>query len=194
MAMSASPGAQDPPPSPEVIVWSATRKLDWKDFKGKPPARRLEGALSAISHEYAVGCRDQVLQMRVQTVFVPDQSWVAARILSSGLASRVGIRHEQLHFDLAEVHARRMRKVFRELRDPCKHSDDALIDMAEKDVKAHWATQRRYDIDTENGQLEARQHDWERRVAADLAALEAFAAAPPTGTAAARTGRDNSAS
>jgi hypothetical protein len=66
--------------------------------------------------------------------------------------------------------------------------------MAEKVVKAHWAAQRRYDIDTENGQLEARQHDWERRVAADLAALEAFAAAPPTGTAAARTGRDNSAS
>ena len=46
---SAVTSAQEPPVPDEVIVWSAARKLDWKDFKGKPPAGTLGGALSAIS-------------------------------------------------------------------------------------------------------------------------------------------------
>jgi hypothetical protein len=175
MLFGVVPAAQEATTGSDAMTWTATRKLDWKDFKAKPPAGRLQGALSAISHEYAVGCRDQVLQVRVQTLFLPDKSWVAQRILTSGLASRVGIRHEQVHFDLAEVYARRMRKLFRELRDPCRHSDAALVEMAEQVLKELGTAQRRYDIDTENGQLEAKQNDWERNVAGELKALAAFA-------------------
>jgi hypothetical protein len=176
---SAVTSAQDSRVADDVIVWSATRKLDWKDFKGKPPGGTLGGALSAISHDYAAGCRDDALQTRVQTIFMPQQSWVTYRIASSGLASRVGLVHEQIHFDLAEVYARRIRKLFRELRDPCPRSDAELMGMAEKVIKEHWAAQRRYDLETENGQLERRQNDWERKTAGELAALGEFAAEVP---------------
>jgi hypothetical protein len=175
MAAAVVPGAQDPQGADEVIVWSPTRKLDWKDFKGKPPAGTLGGALSAISHDYAVGCRDDVLQVRVRTVFMPRQSWVTYRIASSGLASRVGLVHEQIHFDLAEVYARRIRKRFRELRDPCPRSDAELMGMAEQVINDHWTAQRRYDTETENGQVGRRQEDWERKIAGELAALAEFA-------------------
>jgi hypothetical protein len=176
---SAVTSAQEPPVPDEVIVWSAARKLDWKDFKGKPPAGTLGGALSAISHDYAAGCRDQALQVRVQTIFMPKQSWVTYRIASSGLASRVGLAHEQIHFDLAEVYARRIRKMFRELRDPCPRSDAELMGMAEQVIKEHWTVQRRYDFETENGQIERRQNDWARKIAGELAALDEFAAEVP---------------
>ena len=170
--------ARNPQGAEEIIVWSATRKLDWKDFRSKPPPNTLAGALSAISHDYAVGCRDQALQLRVQTIFVPGRSWVTYRIVSSGLASRVGIRHEQIHFDLAEVYTRRIRKMFRELRDPCPRSDAELAGMVEQIIKEHWTAQRRYDTETENGQLEAKQNDWEKRIAAELTALAPFAERP----------------
>jgi len=172
------PLPQEPQGAEEIIVWSATRKLDWKDFRSKPPPNTLAGALSAISHDYAVGCRDQALQLRVQTIFVPGRSWVTYRIVSSGLASRVGIRHEQIHFDLAEVYTRRIRKMFRELRDPCPRSDAELAGMVEQIIKEHWTAQRRYDTETENGQLEAKQNDWEKRIAAELTALAPFAERP----------------
>ena len=175
LAAAVMPWAQDPQGADEVIVWSAVRKLDWKDFKGKPPAGTLGGALSAISHDYAAGCRDQVLQVRVQTVFMPRQSWVTYRIASSGLASRVGLVHEQIHFDLAEVYARRIRKMFRELRDPCPRPDAELMGMAEAVIKDHWTAQRRYDTETENGQVGRRQEDWQRKIAGELAALAEFA-------------------
>ena len=172
------PLPQEPQGAEEIIVWSATRKLDWKDFRSKPPPNTLAGALSAISHDYAVGCRDQALQLRVQTIFVPGRSWVTYRIVSSGLASRVGIRHEQIHFDLAEVYTRRIRKMFCELRDPCPRSDAELAGMVEQIIKEHWTAQRRYDTETENGQLEAKQNDWEKRIAAELTALAPFAERP----------------
>jgi hypothetical protein len=175
MAATAVAAAQDAPAAEEIIVWSAARKLDWKDFKGKPPGGTLGGALSAISHDYAAGCRDQMLQVRVQTVFMPRQSWVTYRIASSGLASRVGLVHEQIHFDLAEVYARRIRKLFRELRDPCPRSDAELMAMAEQVIKDHWTVQRRYDLETENGQVGRRQADWQRKIARELAALATYA-------------------
>jgi hypothetical protein len=178
LAAAVVPLARDPQSADEIIVWTTTRKLDWKDFRSKPPPNTLAAALSAISHDYAVGCRDQALQVRVQTIFVPGKSWVAYRIVSSGLASRVGIRHEQIHFDLAEVYARPIRRTLRELRDPCPRSDAELAGMVEQVIKEHWAAQRRYDTETENGQLEAKQNDWEKRIAGELTALAAFAERP----------------
>ncbi len=163
-------------PTDDAITWSAARKLDWSDFKAKPEGGALGGARSAISHTYAIGCRDQVLQMKVQSIFLPDQSWVSYRIMSSGLASRVGLRHEQIHFDLAEVYARRVRKLLRELRDPCSRSDAELNAMAEHVFTDHWTAQRRYEQETHAGELEPKQVEWDKRIAAELLALAAFAA------------------
>ena len=174
LASSALASAQVPAAGEDVIVWSATRKLDWKDFKAKAEGGALGGARIAISHDYSIGCRDGVLQARVQAVMVPSKSWVTYRILSSGLASRVGLRHEQVHFDQAEVYARRVRKLLRELSKPCSRSDDELNEMAERIFKEHWANQRRYDEQTDHGEVERRQSEWERTIAAQLEELKAF--------------------
>jgi hypothetical protein len=61
------------------------------------------------------------------------------------------------------------------LRDPCPRSDAELAGMVEQISKEHWTAQRRYDTETENGQLEAKQNDWEERIAGELTALAAFA-------------------
>lgn len=92
-----------------------------------------------------------------------------------GLQGQAACRHARRHFDLAEVYARRVRKLFRELRDPCPRSDAELMGMAEKVIKEHWRAQRRYDLETENGQIERRQNDWQRKIAGELAALAEYA-------------------
>jgi len=163
--------------SPEPIVWSARRKLDWTDFLAKPP-RDLDGARSVLSYNYAAGCRDGRLQATVTALFLPDRSWVSYRIVSSGLASRVGLRHEQTHFDMKEVYARRARKMFAELAAPCPRSDESLLALAERVFKDEAAAQERFEIETRDGENETRQIEWEKRVASDLAALSAYTAAP----------------
>lgn len=158
----------------EVIVWSASRPLTWNDFKAKPPHGEL-AARSAINHSYSVGCSDNTLHVRVQTVFLPAQSWVSDRILLSGLPSRLGLAHEQVHFDLAEVAARRARKLLRELVNPCARSDAELNALVEKVLGTLQATQRQYDLESATGSAEAQQFQWAARVAADLKALRSFA-------------------
>jgi hypothetical protein len=157
----------------DPIVWSATRKLTWDDFKAKP-RRELDGARSAISHTIQTGCRNGALQARVLTLFHPEQSSVTYRIISSGLASRVGLAHEQLHFDLAEVFARRIRQMYTELAQPCPRSDDALQALADPILLELQAEQRRFDDQTSRGELEARQIDWAKKIAAALDALKTF--------------------
>ncbi|HSC29611.1 MAG TPA: DUF922 domain-containing protein [Vicinamibacterales bacterium] len=156
-----------------AIVWSQARPLTWSDFKGVA-TRDLDGARSAISHTIAVGCRDGGLYVRVLAMFLPAQSWVTYRIVSSGLASRVGLQHEQIHFDIAELYARRMRKMYGELPDPCPQPDDALQKLADPLLRGVSATQRRYDDETSFGELEAVQLEWKKRVARELAELDAF--------------------
>lgn len=173
----APPDALDgirPPIQDDAIVWSADRQLTWDDFKGKP-IRELDGARSALNYRTAVGCRNQRLQVRILTVFLPAQSSVTYRIISSGLASRVGLAHEQLHFDLAEVFARRVRRMYAELKSPCPRTDDALNALADPVFREAAETQNRYDDYTRFGESEARQLEWAKRIAADLAELEAWA-------------------
>jgi hypothetical protein len=159
----------------DAIRWSPSRPLAWEDFKGKPPAGYLHGALSALSYSYAVGCRDGVLQAEIAALFLPRQSWVAQRILTSGLASRVGLQHEQVHFDLSEVYARRVRQRFATLEHPCPRTDDQLNQIAEEILREHSAAQRRFEDETRAGELESRQIEWRARVDKELEALAAFA-------------------
>ena len=157
----------------DAIVWTATRKLTWDDFKAKP-LRELDGARSAISHTVQIGCRGGSLQVRVLTLFHPQQSSVTYRIISSGLASRVGLAHEHLHFDIAEIFARRIRQMYAELAEPCPRTDEALQALADPIFRELQAEQRRFDDQTRFGELEAKQLEWAKRIAAELDALQAF--------------------
>jgi hypothetical protein len=164
-------------PQPSVIVWSPTRKLSWEDFRAKPPGGRLTGALSAVGFNYAFGCRDGALHAEIVAEFMPDRSYVADRIITSGLASRAGLEHEQIHFDIAEVYARRVRKFFRELTDACPRADEALTALAQKILKDAAERQRRYDSETHSGEMGVRQDEWARTIRRELTELAAFASA-----------------
>ena len=174
LALTVMVASQSATATDDIIVWSAERKLTWDDFKARPPSGSLGGARAALGFGFTFGCRDNQLQVHVAARFHPQQSWVTYRIISSGLASRVGLQHEQTHFDLAEVYARRIRKYFRELKDPCPRSDAELEALAEPLFREEGAAQRRYDKETENGQLGGRQERWDKDVARQLGELSAF--------------------
>jgi len=157
-----------------TIPWSADRKLTWADFRAKAPGR-LSGAQSVLGYSYALGCRSGALEATFTAVFYPNESWVAARISTSGLASPIGLRHEQLHFNLKELHARRMRRHFREIATPCPVSDETLDAMVAPLMRAENAEQQKFDQASNNGERVDVLEEWERRVAGELTALAAFA-------------------
>lgn len=91
------------------IEWHPDRKLTWKDFQGKPFKTSWAAATTAsgISYEYNGIERngEYDLDFKVTTYFYPDKSWYHPK-----LCDAVVLNHEQLHFDISEIFARKFRE------------------------------------------------------------------------------------
>jgi hypothetical protein len=155
------------------VPWS-TRRLVWTDFRGQPPANGEEGARTAHGLYYVWSCRGETFRYRVRAAFHPLRSWVKPMVAEHPVESARVLRHEQGHFDLSEVFARRIRKRFDDLTTPCALNDSELGAMARQLVEEERATQRRYDAETRHSLIEARQTDWENQIRRWLATLAPY--------------------
>ncbi len=147
-----------------AFPWSARRPLAWSDFQGPPPSEGSEGAKISYTVYSGWRCRGTVFEFRVIAGFRPRQSWVKAIVLNDSTQRRTILRHEQTHFDLVEVHARRMRRAFGDLVRPCSLTDRELSALAERLSQEEKAEQRRYDSETNHGLLADKQAGWSAEV------------------------------
>ena len=155
----------------EAFPWALKRPLTWADFKGDPPRDGGAAAETAYTLLYGSQCRGQAFEFRVVAAFRPKESWVRPAILKRPADSARALRHEQTHFDLAEVHARRMRRHFAELMAPCRVSTSDLSEIAERMVKEEAAAQEKYDAETDHSRVAAEQARWDKEVASQLTTL-----------------------
>ncbi len=99
------------------ILWQENKKLKIQDFKAenndtiKVNRKQFLGAISAIRIEYSSFQRNKnsVPDFSVKTYFDPNESWML-------LKNDYVLQHEQIHFDLTELYARKMRKSVESLR------------------------------------------------------------------------------
>lgn len=94
----------------DAISWEAGRKLSWADFRGDAPETKQVAATTASGISYSFqseGNRGLYrVDYEVNAFFYPHKSWYHKELCDS-----VVLRHEQLHFDITELYARRMRKL-----------------------------------------------------------------------------------
>ena len=101
----------------DFILWQVNKKLKIKDFKAenkdtlKVNQQQFLGAISAIRIEYSSFQRNKnsVPDFSIKTYFDPNESWML-------LKNDYVLQHEQIHFDLTELYARKMRKSVESLR------------------------------------------------------------------------------
>jgi hypothetical protein len=157
-----------------ALRWSAARPLAWTDFRGTAPSGGMEGAQTAYGLFYGLRCTRDVFQFQVTTGFLPRDSWVKPSVLASADESRRTLAHEQTHFDLSEVYARRMRRYFADLFRPCDQPLDRWRAVAEKFVRDESSAQDRYDDETRHGLIADRQRTWTADVTDQLKELGKF--------------------
>jgi hypothetical protein len=158
-----------------ALPWSATRRLAWSDFRARPPAGRAEAAVTATSLIWGFHCTGELFTFQTVAMFLPDRSWVDPAVsiqLGSGMAT---LRHEQTHFDLTEVFARRMRQFFRALSHPCDKTTEQLTEFGDRFARDESNAQRQYDEATANGRAVAAQSRWDNDVEHWLQTLAAYA-------------------
>ncbi len=91
----------------ETIEWTPESKLTWKDFKVKAPSnvRAAATTASGISYEFSTRFEggEMMVDYSVHTFFYPTKSWYKPKICND-----LTLVHEQLHFDISELFARKM--------------------------------------------------------------------------------------
>lgn len=158
-----------------ALSWSSTRRLSWRDFQGAPILSGDEGAHTSYSLYSAARCVQDHFEFIAIAAILPAQSWVRPAIVADAGLSRATLQHEQTHFDLTESYARRMRKYFEELYDPCARSEGDLDAQAQRYVTTEATMQARYDEETSNGRLAQKQAEWDAEVVRQLASLGRYA-------------------
>jgi hypothetical protein len=135
---------------PRVLKWNQHPTLNWTDFQGRP--RRTTGEPSAVTDtgfRVRLECRENALDILVAAEFYPRSSWVKSPRKSPEL-----LRHEQGHFDLTELYARKMIKAIRDANIACE--DDRRAEAAGKKIfeqlDREWEkAEKQYDAETKDG-------------------------------------------
>lgn len=180
-----TPGPPPPPreplrvpgrPAPDSIPWSASRPLAWADFRGQPDMSNSVAAVTTYALAWESDCTSDGFRFAVASVFLPEQSWVKPDVPARVEEGRRTLAHEQTHFDLSEVHARKMRRALARAATPCRLTQAQLESIVEPFIREDQVLQGRYDHETRNGLDVVHQARWDEDVAQQLEALSRYAA------------------
>jgi len=149
----------------QVIAWSPELKLSWSDFQGKPTNEESAATTaSGITYRFSTTTwGDEVeLDFIVTTHFYPEKSWYRPN-----LCDAVILNHEQLHFDIAEVFSRKMRKRLSATKFT-KNVKAEVAKIYEEINMALYAFQNRYDNETNFSRNREKQLLWNKKISALL--------------------------
>lgn len=150
------------------IAWSATDPLVWTDFSGPVDEESPMTAHTRSRWEVTWDCAAGTFELKATALFDKEGSWRKSDAFADLLA------HEQLHFDIAELYARKLRRHFALLPDPCAMDNDEIrAEVAE--IREDWhACEERYDAETDHSRDREAQARWAAEIRQQLQALARY--------------------
>ena len=156
-------------PYEKEVVWTPTRRLRIVDFKASTADRPFEAATSSgIRYHYAGKLFQQRVQLTIETVFDCQNSYFKGQQVPE-----LTLAHEQGHFDIAEIFARRFAQAIQE-----QVADTKELEQKQEAIYRRIATdaqtmQDKYDTAVYADR--SQQPAWLATIAQELAALDAYA-------------------
>jgi hypothetical protein len=152
-----------------VVEWIKDRKLNWEDFKGIPPSITETNASANTNCGFDVSAESngnkELMAVRIKNIFYCDKSWVRM-----DKKHRLDLlEHEQAHFDLCEVYARRLRKRVEDSNYKLD-IDNAIFEVFEAFKKR----QKLYDQETNHSRNKEKQVEWLNIIAHELLELDNY--------------------
>jgi len=151
----------------DAIQWSAKR-LTWNDYLAKPGTYDDAAAITstALGIEYHV--KDNVLSYKITCLFSKTKSW--GRYKSEYILS-----HEQGHFDITEIFARKLAKAMDEYDFKSKTFRTDLDNIYQRIMKEKEDYQELYDRGTDYSRDKKMQAEWLKKIEEELDELEDWA-------------------
>jgi len=156
-----------------IIHWNDSLKLSWNNFKDQPNPNTDVVAITAsgMTFQYSIKKTDDRITgftTQVQTIFYPEKSWFKPERANNHILS-----HEQLHFDITELHTRKFRQQITaiEISENLVDNLDSLHLQIQKDLKN---MQNLYDTETDFSRKIEAQANWQKQIAIELSNLSEF--------------------
>lgn len=153
----------------QKIAWTENSRLTWEDFREVSPEESLFHANTNTGFSYSWGLKGTSERMelvyKVETFFYPEQSWVQPTSKSEYL-----LKHEQLHFDISELHARKLRKMLSNV-DSSKLNKDSqsyLSKLYENVDKERSNMQNAFDADSNHSLNTQAELKWQAYIEVEL--------------------------
>jgi len=143
------------------IFWTDSVQLSWADFQAEAKEGQTIAALSSIAIPFSFETDGEgEISIQIQVCFVKDESWVKKAEQTPLL-----LKHEQIHFDIAELHRRKIVKALKEANFTKSNYKEKL----ENIVGEHWNkiyrnSQDQYDQETNFSQYIKAQLEWSKKL------------------------------
>lgn len=155
-------------PKEELINWQAGRKLTWNDYYGKPDPASDAAASTATYLGIEYSFSNNNFNYKITCSFSKNKSWVRYK-------NDFVLSHEQGHFDITELFARKLNKAMSEYhfnRNTYRKDLDKIYQdiLDEKDNM-----QDQYDHETNFSRNKEKQIEWLKKIEKMLGELKEFA-------------------
>lgn len=168
-------GQQNSIVNDSIIEWNSEYKLSWSDFLGEPSDEVYGSAMTSykievIPSDVIVDENDRIKgydNLSVKANFYKYYSWTIEN-------KNELLHHEQLHFDIAELFARKMRKEFRKLQSSKEARFTIYLECYNSLWKECRAYQKKYDYETRHGLESEINEKWITEINEELKALQEF--------------------
>ena len=151
-----------------MLTWSAGRKLTWADYKAKPnpDSDAAASTTTYLGIDYKISSTS--FSYKIESRFSKTRSWGLHK-------TEYILSHEQGHFDIAEVFARKLHKKMSEYKFDRKTYQKDLKKIYEEVTKEKEETQNEYDRETRHSINKEKQAEWLKKIAKMLEEYKDYA-------------------
>lgn len=157
----------------DTINWRLNYKLKWDDFKGKLDSNSTFAAVSSIIMDYdIIGTKKNITGVTVKCIFDRNDSQLNYSNINKILRDSTLLAHEQTHFDIAELFARRLRKNFKDIFDKKRTSTfEETQKVYNNLLNTYDSINRIYDTETNFSKNKVAQKKWTKKINNELSSL-----------------------
>jgi hypothetical protein len=157
---------------PETTILWTPENVTWNDFKEPPPADANESAKThwRFEHRYVVVSPD-TLRFFIAMWFISERSWVKKGATGNAFL----LKHEQYHFNLAELYARKLKRYLSVSTFPASGYQPQLASLFNEYADRLHDEQAQYDAESNHGMDKDGQYRWIHSIDTRLEQLSAYA-------------------
>jgi hypothetical protein len=160
--------------SAQKITWKEGQKLNWNNFKSKINNQKGKNVVAYTNcgwvYSYVKSSNPKApVKIEIKTIFNEHKSWKDSEKINDFI-----LTHEQKHFDIAEIFARKLRK---EVAERVKTSGDfnrLFQGIYDRVLKEYTQFQMSYDQETEHGMDKEKQEDYNVLISNELENLKNY--------------------